>query len=51
MTADPGRTRLELTDGVDLEALVTLARSAGELTQFSLEPPALSDLFHQAVGR
>ena len=47
---EPGRTRLELTDNVDLDALVELARSAGELTQFSLEPPALSDLFHEAVG-
>jgi ABC-2 type transport system ATP-binding protein len=51
VTAEPGRTRLELTDGVQLETLVTLARSAGELTRFSLEPPALSDLFHEAVGR
>ena len=51
LTADPGRTRLELTDGIDLEALVTLARSAGELTRFSVEPPALSDLFHEAVRR
>jgi ABC-2 type transport system ATP-binding protein len=51
LAAEPGRSRLELTDGVDLEALVQLARSAGELTQFSLEPPALSDLFHQAVAR
>jgi ABC-2 type transport system ATP-binding protein len=51
LSAEPGRTRLELTNGVDLEALVKLARSAGELTQFSVEPPALSDLFHQAVAR
>jgi ABC-2 type transport system ATP-binding protein len=51
LTAEPGRTRLALTDGVDLESLVKLARSAGDLTQFSLEPPALSDLFHEAVGR
>jgi ABC-2 type transport system ATP-binding protein len=51
LTAEPGRTRLELTGSVDLEGLVELARSAGELTQFSLEPPALSDLFHEAVGR
>ena len=28
-----------------------LARSAGDVTRFSLEPPALSDLFHEAVGR
>ena len=51
LTAEPGRTRLELTDGADLETLVELARSAGELTRFSLEPPALSDLFHEAVAR
>ena len=51
LAAEPGRTRLELGDGTDLETLVQLARSAGELTRFSLEPPALSDLFHEAVGR
>jgi ABC-2 type transport system ATP-binding protein len=51
LTAEPGRTRLELADGVQLETLVKLARSAGDLTRFSLEPPALSDLFHEAVDR
>ena len=51
LTAEPGHTRLELNDGVDLETLVEFARSAGDLTRFSLEPPALSDLFHEAVGR
>jgi ABC-2 type transport system ATP-binding protein len=51
LTAEPGHTRLELSDGADLEALATLARSAGQVTRFSLEPPALSDLFHEAVGR
>jgi ABC-2 type transport system ATP-binding protein len=51
LEAEPGRTRLELTDGVHLETLVELARSAGDLTRFSVEPPALSDLFHEAVGR
>jgi ABC-2 type transport system ATP-binding protein len=51
LSSEPGHTRLELTDGVDLEALVRLARSSGEVTRFSFEPPALSDLFHEAVGR
>ena len=51
LAAEPGRTRLELTDGGDLESLVALARTAGDLTRFSLEPPTLSDLFHEAVGR
>jgi ABC-2 type transport system ATP-binding protein len=51
LAAEPGRTRFELSDGADLEALAKLARSAGDVTRFSLEPPALSDLFHEAVGR
>jgi ABC-2 type transport system ATP-binding protein len=51
LEVEPGRTRLELTDGIDLEAIVRLAHSAGEVTRFSLEPPSLSDLFHEAVGR
>ena len=51
LAAEPGHTRLELTGGVDLEALARLSRSAGPVTRFSLEPPALSDLFHEAVGR
>jgi ABC-2 type transport system ATP-binding protein len=49
--AEPGRTRLELNGGVDLDALVKLARTAGDVTHFSLEPPALSDLFRKAVAR
>ena len=51
LAADPGHTRLELSDGADLEALAKLVRSAGTVTRFSLEPPTLSDLFHEAVGR
>jgi ABC-2 type transport system ATP-binding protein len=51
VTADPGRTRLELAAGHELEELLALARSVGELTRFSFEPPALSDLFREAVGR
>jgi ABC-2 type transport system ATP-binding protein len=51
LSAEPGRTRLEISDGADLEALAKLARSAGDVTRFSLEPPALPDLFHEAVGR
>ena len=51
LAAEPGSTRLELTGDVDLETLVAAAREAGDVTRFSLEPPALSDLFHEAVGR
>lgn len=49
LLAEPGHTRLELADGFDLEALARLARSAGEVTRFSLQPPALSDLFREAL--
>ena len=51
LTAEPGHTRLELTGSADLQELAKLARSGGQVTRFSLEPPALSDLFHEAVGR
>jgi ABC-2 type transport system ATP-binding protein len=51
LVSEPGRTRLEVAEHVGLERLATLAQSAGEVTRFSLEPPALSDLFHEAVGR
>lgn len=49
--SEPGRTRLELSGEVALERLAADAESAGDITRFSLEPPSLSDLFHQAVGR
>jgi ABC-2 type transport system ATP-binding protein len=51
LMSEPGRTRLEVAGHVDLERLAMLAESAGDVTRFSLEPPALSDLFHEAVGR
>jgi ABC-2 type transport system ATP-binding protein len=51
LVAEPGRTRLELDAGPQLEELLALAHRGGELTRFSFEPPALSDLFREAVGR
>jgi ABC-2 type transport system ATP-binding protein len=51
LLAEPGRTRLEIAGDVDLEALVASVATVGDVTRFSLEPPTLSDLFHQAVGR
>ena len=51
VSAEPGATRLELTDEADLERLLALSRCAGELTRFSFEPPTLPDLFREAVGR
>jgi ABC-2 type transport system ATP-binding protein len=51
LVAAPGHTRLELADGVSLETLSRLTGSIGEVTRFSLAPPTLSDLFHEAVRR
>ena len=51
LVTEPGRTRLEVDSAVDPERVVALARSEGDLTRFSFEPPALSDLFREVVGR
>ena len=51
LTRDSRRVRLATTDGVDLEAIVRQAVGAGTVTQFSLEPPSLSEVFREAVGR
>lgn len=51
LSATPGETRLELTGDVDLPDLAQRASAAGTVERFSLEPPALSDLFHTAVRR
>ena len=51
LEARPGWTRLEVGRSAELGALLELARGAGELTSFGIAPPALTDLFHQAVGR
>ena len=51
LAAEPGRTRIELSGAADLTELARVAETAGEVTRFCLEPPALSDLFHTAVGR
>ena len=45
------RIRLSTTDAVDLESIVQLATTSGTVTQFSLEPPSLSEVFREAVGR
>ena len=51
LVAEPGRTRLELDTGLDPEELLAVAHRRGDLTRFSFEPPALSDLFREAVER
>ncbi|MBT8201801.1 MAG: ATP-binding cassette domain-containing protein [Acidimicrobiia bacterium] len=51
VTRADGRVRLATTDNVDLERVARLAAGAGRVTQFSLEPPSLSEVFRTAVGR
>lgn len=41
--------RLILGDGVDLAMLATAASAAGTVTQFTLEPPPLSEVFRTVV--
>jgi ABC-2 type transport system ATP-binding protein len=45
-----GRVRLLVDEGIDLDALLRRALSAGEVVRFSYEPPRLSELFMEAVG-
>ena len=51
LVVEPGRTRLEVNSDVDPEKVVALAHGVGDLTSFRFEPPALSDLFREAVRR
>jgi ABC-2 type transport system ATP-binding protein len=46
-----GRVRLRLDDTADLGAIVAVAEKAGVVRQFSFEPPNLSEVFREAVGR
>ena len=45
---DPGVVDLEA--GVDSQALLERARSAGAVTRFARRRPTLAELFHEAVG-
>jgi ABC-2 type transport system ATP-binding protein len=45
-----GRVRLLVDGSVDLAALLARARTAGEITRFSYEPPRLSELFMEAIA-
>jgi ABC-2 type transport system ATP-binding protein len=45
-----GRTKLLVDDRVPLDELLAAARGAGELRQFSYQPPKLSELFMEAVA-
>jgi ABC-2 type transport system ATP-binding protein len=46
---EEGRPRVLVDPSVDLDRVLRLAREAGEVTSFSLEPPSLSDLFLETI--
>ncbi len=50
VTKQDGRVRVLVDADVNLQAILADARRAGEVTQFSFEPPSLSDLFHESVS-
>jgi ABC-2 type transport system ATP-binding protein len=45
-----GRVKLLVDRSVDLDGLLAIARSAGEVRTFAYEPPKLSELFMEAVA-
>jgi ABC-2 type transport system ATP-binding protein len=45
------RVRLLVDDHADLEAMARISAAAGNISSFSLEPPSLSEVFTEAVGR
>ncbi len=46
-----GRNRYLIARETDLQDLMARAREDGTVTRFSVEPPRLSDIFREAVGR
>jgi ABC-2 type transport system ATP-binding protein len=46
-----GRVRLLVPDTADLDALLDAASKAGTVRRFSYEPPALSEIFMEAIER
>ncbi|MEW6059109.1 MAG: ATP-binding cassette domain-containing protein [Actinomycetota bacterium] len=48
---EEGRPRVLVDASTDLDEILRLAQQAGQVTQFSFEPPSLSDLFFETVTR
>jgi ABC-2 type transport system ATP-binding protein len=46
-----GRISLSVPHDIDLATIVAMASARGTLRQFSFEPPNLSEVFREAVGR
>jgi ABC-2 type transport system ATP-binding protein len=51
ISAGDGEARLRVGDGVDVDAIASVARRLDGIVSFSYGPPTLSELFHQAVAR
>jgi ABC-2 type transport system ATP-binding protein len=47
---EEGRPRVLVDASMNLDEILRLAKEAGRVTQFSFEPPSLSDLFLEAVA-
>lgn len=45
------RVKLVVGEGADLDRILIAARGAGELVEFSFQPPSLSEVFREAVAR
>jgi len=46
----PGRVRIEVPDGTNLNRLVSIADQAGRVRRFSFTPPNLSEVFREVVN-
>ncbi len=47
---DGDRVLLDVSNGIQLDALLAAAQAAGEVVEFSYEPPSLNEVFLDAVG-
>ena len=45
------RIRVQVDDQADLQAMAAAAAQTGDVSSFTLEPPRLSEIFTEAVGR
>lgn len=48
---DAERVVFDVSEGVELETLLAVAQAAGEVVEFSYEPPSLNEVFLDAVGK
>lgn len=51
VSRDGDRVRLDVSEGIELSTLLAAAQDAGEVIEFSYEPPSLNEVFLAAVQR